>query len=454
MEALAGLPGRLSMFWLEYGRSARTRTRDTRAYGLVYLSGLLRMEAKRNIAQIARSGTVSPQNMQHFMSQSPWSADQMIAKMQMAVVERPELAGGMLILDESADKKSGSKTVAASRQYNGRQGKVDLCQVGTFLAYAHNGIWTWINGEIFVPERWFSPEYAARRAKAGIPEQWEFKTKIELGWAMIEQSLVQGLPFVAVAFDSLYGRSTWLLNQCRTANIEFYADLPESTLVYRQPPTLDADGQVVGQTAVAVKTLSTARETQWQTVDIRPADRGILRADFARIPVWTVQPDGTICAETLLIRRDKKRSVYTLTNAAPELPLETLAFRKSERYFVERSIQDAKSELGWDDLQAIKLQAWQHQLALTLLASWFIAETRLDWRKQYPPDPTLLEEYDRDDILMDVLPELSVANVRELLRATLPLPQLSLSEAADLVVAHLDNRTRSRRSKLKRQRGL
>ena|GEM_PF-4766159 len=46
MEAIAGLHGRLSMFWLEYGRSARTRTRDARAYGLVYLSGLLRMEAK------------------------------------------------------------------------------------------------------------------------------------------------------------------------------------------------------------------------------------------------------------------------------------------------------------------------------------------------------------------------------------------------------------------------
>ena len=126
------------------------------------------MEAKRNIAQIARSGEVSPQNMQHFISQSPWSADQMIAKMQRAVAERPELAGGMLILDESADKKSGSKTVAAGRQYNGRRGKVDLCQVGTFLAYAHNGIWTWINGEIFVPERWFSPEYVARRIYSSI----------------------------------------------------------------------------------------------------------------------------------------------------------------------------------------------------------------------------------------------------------------------------------------------
>jgi len=55
---------------------------------------------------------------------------------------------------------------------------------------------------------------------------------------------------------------------------------------------------------------------------------------------------------------------------------------------------------------------------------------------------------------MDVLPELSVANVRELLRAALPLPQLSPEQAAVLVMSHLDNRTRSRRSKLKRQRGL
>ena len=121
--------------------------------------------------------------------------------MQRAVGQRPELAGGMLLLDESADEKSGDKTVGASRQYNGRQGKVDQCQVGTFLAYAHQGIWTWVDGEIFVPERWFSTEYAARRQQTGIPEAWGFSSKIELGWAMIEHALVQGLPFVGVAFE-------------------------------------------------------------------------------------------------------------------------------------------------------------------------------------------------------------------------------------------------------------
>ena len=53
---------------------------------------------------------------------------------------------------------------------------------------------------------------------------------------------------------------------------------------------------------------------------------------------------------------------------------------------------------------------------------------------------------------MDELPVLSLANVRELLRAALPLPELSQAQASDLVVQHLLNRTRSRKSRLKEQR--
>lgn len=102
--------------------------------------------------------------------------------------------------------------------------------------------------------------------------------------------------------------------------------------------------------------------------------------------------------------------------------------------------------LSWDDLQAIKYCAWEHQLALTILASWFIAETRWDWRAQFPPDDTL-----RSELGVDVLPTLSLDNVRELLRSTMPLQQLSISEAQDLVSIHLLNRTRSRQSRLKKQ---
>jgi hypothetical protein len=79
------------------------------------------------------------------------------------------------------------------------------------------------------------------------------------------------------------------------------------------------------------------------------------------------------------------------------------------------------------------------------MANWFITETRLEWAQKYERDPGLLEKYKTD-----VLPTLSVANVRELLRATMPLPQLSPQQAAELVIKHLDNRTRSRKSRLRK----
>ena len=157
-----------------------------------------------------------------------------------------------------------------------------------------------------------------------------------------------------------------------------------------------------------------------------------------------VREDGSLRQEWLLIRQAKKKTTYSLSNAASDTTLLTMAERKSQRYFIERSHQDAKSELGWDEFQALKYTAWLHHLALTIMANWFVTETRLDWAEKYARDPDLLEKYETD-----VLPTLSVANIRELLRATMPLPQLSVQQAAELVVKHLDNRTRSRTSRLR-----
>ncbi len=189
-------------------------------------------------------------------------------------------------------------------------------------------------------------------------------------------------------------------------------------------------------------------QTIWHKLTLRSTERGQLQVEFARYPVWTVSSAGTVREETLLLKRESQTIRYSLTNAPPSMPLPTLAQRKCQRYFVERSLQDAKSELGMADFQALNYRAWQHHFALTLVASWFIAETRLDWAAQYPPDSQLLRDYETD-----VLPRLSVSNVCELLRAALPLRQLSSQEAAALVMKHLDNRVRSRRSRLRNRSG-
>lgn len=85
-------------------------------------------------------------------------------------------------------------------------------------------------------------------------------------------------------------------------------------------------------------------------------------------------------------------------------------------------------------------------MALTALALWFIAETKLEWRIKYARDPELAREME-----VEVLPALSTANVREMLKAALPVPRLTPEEATRLVVRHLVNRARSTSSRLEAQ---
>lgn len=397
--------------------------------------------------------------MQHYVSESPWAGAELIGSIRESISQRGEFqAESILVLDESADEKAGGYSAGAGRQHNGRLGKVDLSQVGVFLSLINGGYHTWIDGELYLPKQWFEADSQERRERAGIPDDRHFQTKLELGLQMIKRAQAEGVPFAAVAFDTLYGRKGWLRDELDGSGIEYYADTPADTKVYLSEPQVvwpeTRSGQKAKQYRVTsprypymVKDLLNHPKTLWRTITLRPNERGFLKADFARHRVWTVREDGSVRQEWLLIRRDAKRLTYSFSNAPVDCPLPTMAARKSQRYFIERSNQDAKSELGWGEFQAIKYRAWQHHLALTIAASWFITETRLDWAQEFERDPDLLAHYE-----MDVLPALSMANVRELLRAALSLPQLSMLDAAALVVEHLDNRTRSRQSRLRNAR--
>ena len=149
------------------------------------------------------------QNLHHFMSNSPWSARAVIRQVQAEIAATPGLErGGVLVLDESANAKTGEKSAGSGRQYNGRLGKVDMSQVGTFLAYTNGSVWTWVDGELYLPEDWFTAEKAELREKLGIPAELKFKTKIELGWEMIQRAHANGLPFEAICCDDFYGKSS------------------------------------------------------------------------------------------------------------------------------------------------------------------------------------------------------------------------------------------------------
>ena len=459
-ELVTDLAVRLRSFWRRFRFCFRTQTRDGSEHAFHYLSGQLRLESKRTFVNLARTAAVSEQNIQHFMSNSPWAASAVFQQVQAEITATPALGqGGMLVLDESAEAKSGDQSAGAARQYNGRLGKVDMSQVGTFLAYVNGPVWTWVDGELFLPESWFAPDKADLRQRLGIPDTRQFATKVELGWQMIQRAKRNGLLFEALGCDDLYGRVKWFRAALDREQIIYMADVPANTLVYLQRPWVGVPSGPVGgigrppvqpqvrtdSPPVMVASVAHRPDTQRHTIRVRATERGEITGPFAFRRIWTISDDWAVREEWLVMRWEADGDcTYSLSNAPADVSMDRLALLKCIRYFGERSHQGAKSEAGWDDLQARIYRAWEHHLALTVLATWFVAQTKLDWMQQRPRDPSLVQ-----DFAVDVLPALSMANVRTLLRSVMPLPDLTPEEAAQLVAKHLANRTSSRKSRMK-----
>jgi SRSO17 transposase len=423
------------------------------------------MEDARNFANIERRlHGGDGQTLQQFMSDSPWRKQGVCDQIQDEIAAHPALRhGGLLILDESSDETAGEASAGAGRQHNGRLGKVELSVTTVGLTYAHpvTGTWVLIDGELFLQEMWFTAEYAERRKAVGLPPERTFASKPDLGGQMILRAQARGLPFELVACDDLYGKSRKLRATLDAAHIQYAAEVPGNTLVYLQCPKVGVPrrrhkhGKPPTRLKVRsrqepheVRALARSRLTTWERVAVRHSERGELIAAFAVRPVWTLTRTMQVRREWLVIRRDDDdRLTYVLLNAPDTTPAQLLIERSCWRYFTERTYEDAKSELGWADLQARKYRAWEHHTALTAAATWFVAGVKLEWRDTYARDPQLAKQFE-----LEVLPALSTANVRDMLQAVLPVPHLTPQQAREVVATHLVNRARSTASRLRTQR--
>lgn len=429
-------------FFKRFRSDFKTATRDTSACALRYWRGQLTMEDQRNFANIERR--LEPgkdgQQLQQFMSDSPWSAVAVYGRIQREIKTESRLQrGGLLIVDETADGKAGEGSAGSGAQYNGREGQVDLCQVATCLSFVHpaQGVWTLVDGELFLPEHWFSAPFAELRQKLGVPPERTFQTKPQLALTMIRRARQRGLPFERVAADALYGRNRAF--RAGLGQLPYALQVPWDTLICLSPGA---------RTCFPAMEVALLHRTPWRRMEVGPLERGRLVAEFVGLRVWTPNQDRQLEELWLVLRRDADgRLTFTLLNDPVDTDLDTLVQASCQRHWVERVIEDGKFELGWDDFCARKYLAWEHHVALTAAALWFIALVKLNWKDRYQRDPRLQQTFE-----LEVLPALSTANVRDLLQATLPLPRLGVARARKLVAEHLVNRARATQSRLKKQR--
>jgi SRSO17 transposase len=466
-ESVADLGQNLYRVHDRYRGWFKTKTHDSSEHALTYLRGALTMDTKRNYANMARrvAGFENDgQNLQQFMSDSPWPVAGIYKQIQSELTAYPEIQDGMLTLDESADEKAGNQSAGARRQYLGREGKVDVGQMSVVLGYHSGTTWAMVDAELYMPEEWFDEAHADLRRREHVPKDCQYATKQSLGLRMIRRAVANHLPFRVIGCDSNYGRDSQFRADLQAEHLTYIADVPENQVVYLAaplvgvPPTpADHRGppftqpRVLNQASnppLTVQQVAILPTLAWDMRSVLETERGPLFVDCALCRVWTVTSANQVFLEWLLIQRDAEgKTRYSLFNAPADTSRTQLVRWQHQRYYAERIFQDAKTEAGWAEFMARKYRAWQHHTALDALALWFIAQTKLDWARAHPPDPTLC-----DQLQLNKLPVLSFANVRELLKATLPLPHLTPDEATALVVTHLVNRSSSTRSRRQNQR--
>jgi SRSO17 transposase len=174
-----------------------------------------------------------------------------------------------------------------------------------------------VDGELFLPQEWFGPDFAQRRKELGIPEERTVETKIALGLQMVKRAKVHGLPFELLACDALYGRDSQLRADVDPEGVWYAAQVPADTPVYVSEPQVGVPQQrstrgrprtrlqvLSPHPPQEVRILAGSPSTLWHHRHVRQTERGRLAADFAIRQVWTVAAGKMPRAAWLVIRRD------------------------------------------------------------------------------------------------------------------------------------------------------
>lgn len=367
-----------------------TQTHNGSPQAQLYLQGLLSELAAKNMWRMEeRIAGAKQENLQQFLSDSPWKSSELWSWVGQ---QANELLGGqarsMLLIDESAHAKKGDKSVGVARQYNGRLGKTDNCQVGVYSALALGTRATLTGSRLYLPEQWVKDR--PRCLAVGIPaEEIRLRTKLELAQELVTEALANGLEFSWVGVDAGYGRDQGLLCWIADQKLGFVADVPKDVLVWEErPAVVERPAKLAVSGARAVGKLGKAWRAagQGRKVTLRAGENGPVRVKVWARRVW-VWPEGQKEPRCwwLVVREDRDGEIkHTLINAPAATPLEELAILQGGRHFVERTFEDSKSHVGMGDYQVRKWLGWQHHMGLVGLAMLFVLQERLWTETEHP----------------------------------------------------------------------
>jgi SRSO17 transposase len=339
---------------------------EPRKRAFAYVRGLLAPLERRNGWTLAeQAGDGSPDGMQALLCSPCWDRDAVRDDVRDYVVERIGDPDGVLIADETGFAKKGRSSAGVQRQHSGTLGRIDNCQIAVFLAYATAKGRALIDRELYLPVSWTGDRDRCRRAY--IPDEVEFATKPQQARLMVERVIAARVPFSWFTADEAYGQNPGLRHW-----------LQEQDIAYVMATRCDDEVASGLHTTTRVDRLIAKLPTgAWRRMSCGDGAHGPRVYDWVSVPIRRVFPHGR--RGWVLARRsisDPTEIAYYLCFGKRGTRLRELVRVAGARWAIEESFQTAKNEVGLDQYQVRRYDAWYAHITLAMLAAAFLVATR------------------------------------------------------------------------------
>ncbi|MGH3833786.1 MAG: IS701 family transposase [Pseudonocardiaceae bacterium] len=346
---------------------------ESKKHAEQYVRGLLSPLERKNGWTIAEHvGELDPTALQRFLNLSPWDADALLKLNREYAMEHLADPAGILVADPTGFAKKGTKSVGVQRQYSGTLGRIDNCQIATFLRYV-----TPQRDRVLIDRRLYMPEKSwmadpARRAGAGVPAELAFATRPAQVIQMIRAARAAGMPFAWFTADEEFGQNPGLRDYLEGSQIPYVMAVPKNTEL------ADTAGRL---TQVERLARELPRNT-WQRRARGIGSKGHRVYDWALI-------NSDAPHHQYLIRRsiDHGELAFYHCYNPHGARVGELVHVAEARWPIEECFGSAKNEVGLDNYQVRTWNAWHRHVTLAMLAHTFLAITAHQAKKRGATTP-------------------------------------------------------------------
>jgi SRSO17 transposase len=356
----AGLVGLHERFVHRFARA------EPRESALAYLRGLIApLERKNGWTVAEEAGHGCPDRIQRLLNTCDWDAEEVLDDVREYVVEHLGDPGGVLIVDDTGFLKKGTRSAGVQRQYSGTAGRTENCQIGVFLGYASAKGRTLLDRALYLPKSW--TEDRPRCRAAGVGDEVEFATKLQMAEAMVDRAIADRIPFRWLTGDEAYGQSKSWRHRLEEVDVfHVMATRCNDTVVSRFRMDHRINELIAGLPRQKWKRRSCGngahgrRIYDWARVEHRPFHRPDRRH-------WVLARRSLTAPHEI---------AYYIAYAPAEATLDELIAVAGARWAIEECFQSAKQECGLDQYQVRRYQGWHRHITLAMAAHAFLTVTR------------------------------------------------------------------------------